>query len=141
MSLAVYSAEQVADILGLHVRTVRGYVRDGRLPAVRMGKQYRITERDLQAFAGVVTDEPASRPRAHVSGVVHVDNVDRLAMDRITAHLGAATISDSNRPGQLNVHSSYDESARRLTVFVVGDPEATASAIGLIGALTRQDDK
>ena len=57
VSVAVYSAEQVADILGLHVRTVRGYVRDGRLPAVRMGKQYRITERDLKAFAGVVTDE------------------------------------------------------------------------------------
>ncbi|WP_100459927.1 helix-turn-helix domain-containing protein [Mycobacteroides abscessus] len=141
MSVAVYSAEQVADILGLHVRTVRGYVRDGRLPAVRMGKQYRITERDLRAFAGVVTDEPARSPRAHVSTVVHIDNVDRLMMDRITTHLTAAAISDSNRPEHLDIHSTYDESACRLTIFVVGDPESTTAVIGLIGALTRQDDK
>lgn len=141
MSVAVYSAEQVADILGLHVRTVRGYVRDGRLPAVRMGKQYRITEQDLQAFAGVVTDEPASSPHAHVSTVVHIDNADRLTMDRVTTHLAAAAISNSNRPGQLHIHSTYDESACRLTVFVVGDPESTTAVIGLIGALTRQGDK
>jgi excisionase family DNA binding protein len=141
VSVAVYSSEQVADILGLHVRTVRKYVRDGRLPAVRMGKQYRITERDLQAFAGVVTDEPASSPHADVSTVVHIDNVDRLTMDRITAHLTAAAISDSNRAGRLNVHSSYDESACRLTIFVVGDPESTTAVVGLIGTLIRQDDK
>lgn len=141
MSVAAYSAEQVADILGLHVRTVRGYVRDGRLLAVRMGKQYRITEKDLHAFAGVVTDEPASSPHAHVSTVVHIDGVDRLTMDRITTHLTAAAVSDSSGPAHLDVHSTYDESACRLTVFVVGDPESTAAIIGLIGALTRQDDK
>ena len=141
MSVAVYSAEQVADILGLHVRTVRGYVRDGRLPAVRMGKQYRIAERDLQAFAGVGTDEPTSSPYAHVSTVVHIDDVDRSTMDRLTTHLTAAAISDSSRPRQLDVHSTYDESACRLTVFVVGDPDSTSAVVGLIGALIRQDDK
>lgn len=141
MTVSVYSAEQVADILGLHVRTVRGYVRDGRLPAVRMGKQYRITENDLRAFAGLVTAEPTGSPRAHVSTVVHIDNVDRLTMDRITTHLTGAAMSDSNRPTQLNVHSTYDESGCRLTVFLVGDPESTAAVIGLIGALTGQDEK
>jgi excisionase family DNA binding protein len=141
VTVAVDSAEQVADILGLHVRTVRGYVRDGRLPAVRMGKQYRITEKDLQAFAGVVTDEPACSPHAHVSTVVHIDDVDRLTMDRITTHLTAAAVSDSSGPGQLDVHSTYDESACRLTVFVVGDPDSTSVVIGLIGALTRQDHR
>jgi excisionase family DNA binding protein len=30
----------------LHVRTVRKYVRDGRLKAVRIGKQYRIARDD-----------------------------------------------------------------------------------------------
>lgn len=139
MAVAVYSAEQVAEILGLHVRTVRGYVRDGRLPAVRMGKQYRITEQDLRAFAGVATDGVASSPQVHVSTVVRIDDVDRLTMDRITTHLTAAAIGDSDRLAQLTVHSTYDESACRLTVFVVGDPESTAAVIGLIGILIRQE--
>jgi excisionase family DNA binding protein len=142
VSVAVFSAEQVADILGLHVRTVRGYIRDGRLPAVRVGKQYRITEQDLRAFAGVVPDEPTSSPRAHVSAVVHIDDVDRLTMDRITTHLTAAAVGNSNHPaGQLSIHSTYDESACRLTVFVVGDLESTSVALGFIDALTHQDEK
>ncbi|WP_083869429.1 helix-turn-helix domain-containing protein [Nocardia niigatensis] len=137
MTVAMYSAEQVAAILGLHVRTVRGYVRDGRLPAVRMGKQYRISERDLRAFTGVVPDEPISTPRVHVSSVVHIDDVDRLAMDRITARLAATAIGDSSVPVQLNVHWTYDESSCRLTIFVVGDPESAAAVIRLIGTSTR----
>ena len=46
------SVEQVAAQLGLHVRTVRNYVRDGRLKAVRIGKQYRIARADLDALTG-----------------------------------------------------------------------------------------
>lgn len=136
----MYSAEQVADILGLHVRTVRGYVRDGRLPAVRVGKQYRIAEHDLRAFTGMPA-EPAGSPSAHGSTVVHIEDVDRLTMDRITTHLTAAAVGHSRQPGRLDVHSTYDESARRLTVFVVGDLESTVAALGLIGALTRPDKK
>ena len=54
----LYSVEQVAERLGLHVRTVRNYVRDGRLKAVRIGKQYRIAREDLEALTG----HPAAAP-------------------------------------------------------------------------------
>jgi excisionase family DNA binding protein len=138
MSGALYSAEQVADILGLHVRTVRGYVRDGRLKAVRMGKQYRITEHDLRAFTGEKVDETARAPRAHVSTVVHIDDVDRLTMDRLVTHLGAGAIGNSGPSAHLDLHFSYDELSCRLTVFAVGDTEPTAAVIGVIGALTHR---
>ena len=55
--------EQVAERLGLHVKTVRNYVRDGRLKAVRIGKQYRIARADLEALTG--RPEP---PRRNPSG-------------------------------------------------------------------------
>ncbi|MGW1655980.1 helix-turn-helix domain-containing protein [Streptomyces atratus] len=42
----------MAGLLGLHVRTVRGCVRDGRLKATRVGRQRRITREDLEAFTG-----------------------------------------------------------------------------------------
>jgi excisionase family DNA binding protein len=48
----MYSVEQVAERLGLHVRTVRSYVREGRLKAVRIGKQYRIAGEDLATMTG-----------------------------------------------------------------------------------------
>ncbi|WP_141724717.1 helix-turn-helix domain-containing protein, partial [Streptomyces niveus] len=46
----LYSVGEVAERLGLHVRTVRNYVRDGRLKAVRIGKQYRISRADFEAL-------------------------------------------------------------------------------------------
>lgn len=55
-----YSVDQVAELLDLHVRTVRGYVRDGRLKATRIGKQYRIAREDLEAFTG--RPAPSSSP-------------------------------------------------------------------------------
>lgn len=138
MGGSLYSAEQVADILGLHVRTVRGYVRDGRLKAVRMGKQYRIAEQDLRAFTGQKAHETTRAPQAHVSTVVHIDDVDRSAMDRLVTHLGAAATGGSGPAARLDLHFTYDEPSCRLTLFVVGDPEPASAIVAMIGALIRQ---
>jgi excisionase family DNA binding protein len=45
--------QEVAELLRLQVQTVYDYIRNGRLPAVRLGNRYRITQADLDAF---VTD-------------------------------------------------------------------------------------
>ena len=63
MTSNLYSAEQVAEMLNLHVKTVRRYVRDGRLKAKRIGKEYRITRADLEAFAGEVRPAEKEVPR------------------------------------------------------------------------------
>lgn len=47
-----FSVDEVAQALGLQPRTVRNYIRDGRLPAVRIGKQYRIAAADFAALTG-----------------------------------------------------------------------------------------
>ena len=57
----LYSVEQVANRLGLNVRTVRGYIREGRLSAVRIGKQYRIAAEDLEHPPDPLRAEPRAR--------------------------------------------------------------------------------
>jgi hypothetical protein len=61
-------------------------VRDGRLPATRIGKQYRIARSDLDAFTGARpgplaggTDGP---PRVEASAVVQVALVSALAREQ-----------------------------------------------------------
>ncbi|WP_030464155.1 helix-turn-helix domain-containing protein, partial [Kitasatospora sp. NRRL B-11411] len=68
-----YSVEDVAELLGLHVKTVRGYVRDGKLKAVRIGKQYRIARAEVEAFTG--GGMPSRPARVDVSAVVQVEGV------------------------------------------------------------------
>ena len=42
--------EQVAQILQVHVLTIYSYIRRGKLDAIRLGRNYRITPKDLTRF-------------------------------------------------------------------------------------------
>jgi excisionase family DNA binding protein len=120
------SVEQVAEQLGLHVRTVRGYIRDGRLTAVRIGKQYRIARADLDAFTG---RPGTARPRAEVSAVVEIDDIDATTADRLSTLLvaGAQMHDDLMR-----VRTVHDDARRRLKVIVVGGIGTTADILRTI---------
>src|SRR3989442_13891481 len=87
MSTHLYTADEVAELLNLHVKTIRRYVRDGRLKARRIGKEYRIARADLDEFAGETRapDTPVAGTR-HViaSRIVDVDVVSPQESHRIT---------------------------------------------------------
>ncbi len=42
--------EDIARELDLHVNTVRGWIRDGKLKATRVGRDYRIKREDYEKF-------------------------------------------------------------------------------------------
>ena len=68
------SMDQVAEQLGLHVRTVRRYVRHGRLRAVRIGKQYRVAREALDALTGRDATPPAiAAAAAGVASARHIE--------------------------------------------------------------------
>ena len=46
----LYSCEQAADRYGVKVETVWAWIREKKLPAVKIGKSYRVRESDLAAF-------------------------------------------------------------------------------------------
>jgi excisionase family DNA binding protein len=141
----LYSAEEAAQILGLQVRTVRNYVREGRLPGVRIGKQYRIARSALEAFAGggppsVAGSGPAAAslpPRAtvEVSSVVQVDGIDADHADRVTRTLAAAVVARPTGEPTLRVEPLYDEQRRRLKVIIVGSAADTVELIRVVEAL------
>ncbi|TDD24441.1 helix-turn-helix domain-containing protein [Nonomuraea diastatica] len=129
-----YTVEQVAAQLGLHVKTVRTYVRDGRLPAVRIGKQYRIAKEDLAAFTGRPVATPAPARRAEVSSIVQIDGIARGDMDRVsTMVLGAL----AGEPRGLRVEFVHDEERSHLKIIVLGGLEETAQVLRMVDALVR----
>ncbi|WP_433331601.1 helix-turn-helix domain-containing protein [Spirillospora sp. CA-294931] len=125
----LYSVEEVADLLGLHVRTVRGYIRSGRLAATRIGKQYRIAAADLQALTGRAEPHAVSM---EVSSIVQVDGVDRATADRLgTLVLGAAnTGHDLAHP--LRVQVVHDGERNRMKIVILGGAAATAELLSLL---------
>ncbi|SCG72620.1 DNA binding domain-containing protein, excisionase family [Micromonospora inositola] len=132
----MYSVEQVAGRLGLHPRTVRGYIRAGRLKAVRIGKQYRIARADLDALTGrAASARPAAAPAVEVSSIVQVDGVDRAAADRLGTLVlaGANTVHDPAQP--LRVQTVHDEERQRMKIVILGGAAATADVLHLLDAV------
>jgi excisionase family DNA binding protein len=136
----LYTAEQVAERLGLHVRTVRSYVRQGRLKAVRIGKQYRIAGEDLAAFTGgavpATPREDARRTRhVEVSSVVAVDAISRQEADRVMTLVMAAVKGPREGGDPLRVQTVYDEERARLRLMLLGDPQTSAELLRLVSTL------
>src|SRR5437667_12538581 len=104
MTNELYSVDQVAERLGLHVRTVRNYVRSGRLKAVRIGKQYRIARDSLEALTGqpepIATGGAVTRRHVEVSSIVEIDAIEAEAAGRISTALmaGATGGADPRAP-------------------------------------------
>lgn len=46
----LYDLKEISKKLKLHPVTLRGYIEQGRLEAVKIGRSYRVTEDALQAF-------------------------------------------------------------------------------------------
>lgn len=144
MADEVYSVEQVANLLGLHVKTVRGYVRDGRLKAVRIGKQYRIARADLVVLTGgaipeSIRETTVRHRHAEVSSIVQVDAISRATVSRISTLLtGAANTRDGDGP-RLRLDIVYDEERASLKVIVLGDLETSAALLMLVDAVLEDE--
>ncbi|MEV1144991.1 helix-turn-helix domain-containing protein [Micromonospora sp. NPDC049799] len=138
MSNDMYSVEQVAERLGLHVRTVRGYIRSGRLRAVRIGKQYRIARADLDALTG--TPRPAATSSVEVSSVVRIDGVDRASADRLGTLVLAGANTNHDPADPLRVQTVYDEERHRMTIMILGGATATAELLRLLDGVLDGDN-
>jgi len=136
MSEKLYSVEEVARLLGLHVRTVRGYIRSGRLKAVRIGKQYRIAPADLERLTGrTLPARPSRAARVEVSSIVQIDGIDRAAADRLGTLVLAGANTTADPTGPLHVQTIYDKEQARLKIVIMGGATATADLLRLLDAV------
>src|SRR5476651_307494 len=133
----MYSLDQVADRLGLHVRTVRAYVRAGRLKAIRIGKQYRVAREELESIigAGNSREAVARRRRAEVCSVVQMDAVTQNMVIRVDDHLRSAVKMPRDDGSALRIETIYDQAHAHLKVIVIGSLSAAANVFALLGAI------
>jgi excisionase family DNA binding protein len=138
MSQELYSVEEVADRLGLHVRTVRNYVRAGRLKAVRIGKQYRIARDDLEVLTGhpMPEREPTRRHRhVEVTSVIDIDAISGETANRMTTLLMGAANGRREGDERLRIQTTYDEERAHMKVILIGGLKTNAEFFKIVGAL------
>lgn len=49
-NMKIYSIEELVEMLQVTRRTIYNYIRSGSLKAVKMGKYWRVTEKQLEEF-------------------------------------------------------------------------------------------
>lgn len=143
MTTQLYSVEQVAELLGLHVRTVRGYIRAGRLQATRIGKQYRISRADLETFTGhsvPASDQHDRGAAMEVSSIVHLNGIDRANADRLSTLISAGANTNRDPAHALRIQTSHDEERNRMTIVILGGAAATADLLRLLHDVLDSDN-
>src|SRR5690606_29205078 len=136
-----YSIVEVAELLGLHVKTVRNYIREGRLQSTRVGKQYRIARADLDAFTGgaLTQGQPVQAPVAtEVSSIVEVNAINFDNAQRI-ANVITAAAKGRNESQELRIQTLHYEASARLKVIIHGSLETTSGLLALIRQLAHGD--
>jgi excisionase family DNA binding protein len=138
-SKQLFTVDEVAGRLNLHVKTVRRFIREGRLPAKRIGKEYRIARPALDEFAGTATHpghEPIARTRqVLVSSIVDVDAISPEDGQRITTLIMAGLNSRRGEGDFPRVDSLYDADQGRLRIMITGNPTLTCDLVRTISAL------
>jgi len=143
MGEELYSVEQVAELLGLHVRTVRNYVRDGRLKAVRIGKQYRISRANLEELTGsnvgkTVQESTRQQRAVEVSTVVQIDAIGRADADRLSILLTSASIGRDPTGPNLRLQTIYDEERASMKIVIFGGTADTAELLRLVDVIAQE---
>jgi excisionase family DNA binding protein len=134
MSEEVYTVEQFAERLKLHPKTVRRFIREGRLRAVKVGKSYRILRSDMEAMTGVV---PGARPtRARVTSIVDIPDVDPALAEKVARTLPSMRMGQTAHADAMSLDVAYDTVLRTLKVIVAGSPADTAAMLKMIQVLT-----
>jgi excisionase family DNA binding protein len=141
----LFAVDEVAQRLNLHVKTVRRFIREGRLPAKRIGKAYRITRSALDEFAGASGGPPsvtvARTRQILVSSIVDVDAISPEDGQRITTLIMAGLNARRGEPDFPRVDSLYDADRGRLRIMITASPPLTCDLIRTIAALaeTKRD--
>lgn len=132
MSGEVYTVERAADRLGLHPKTVRRFIQEGRLKATRIGKAYRILRADLDALVGAPA-APSTAP-VRVTAIVDLPQVEPQTARRLAAVLPAARTGNAAQGPPMSLDFAHDPALRTLKIVMIGSPDDVAAMLRLVQA-------
>ncbi len=122
MTQQLLTVEQAAQQLNLHPKTVLRYIHDGRLPATRVGKSYRILQIDLDALAGVASGGSEPDGSARTTCITDIPDITLEAAERMATFLQAVALTGNAGTPPLHLQTAFDPQAGTLKIIAIGSP-------------------
>jgi excisionase family DNA binding protein len=127
------TVDDAAAHLQLHRKTVLRFIRDGKLPATKVGKSYRIRWADLDVLVGA-PPAPASTAaeRSRATAIVDVADVGPVLASKVASSVTNSLYSQSQRANQVHAEVVYDAERAQLKIVIVGEVEETADLLRFV---------
>lgn len=156
-----YTIDQIAEILGMHHKTIRKFITEGKLRANKVGKQWRISGHDLSIFmennnvnirnknevenekiefSTSNVDSNNRINKINVSTVVDINEVDMDEYMRISNTLLAVMNSKDSKMSNSTINMKHYQKERNLKVMLWGDTNFTKEMLDIISMLTQDND-
>ncbi len=146
-----FTVDQVAKLIDMHPKTVRKFIKEGKLRANKVGKQWRITGHDLSVFTEG-SDEKVSEStnpdvvlsingeesseRVKISAVVDINLKHRDEWDRISTFLMAVLNNKDPKYGKSTINLNFLEKEMKARVLLWGNIEFIQNMLDTISMLT-----
>ncbi|WP_330408597.1 helix-turn-helix domain-containing protein [Romboutsia weinsteinii] len=156
-----YTIDQIAEILGMHHKTIRKFITEGKLRANKVGKQWRISGHDLSIFMENNNVKISNKTevenekiefstrnvdsnnrvnKINISTVVDVNEVDIDEYRRISNMLLAVMNSKNSKMSNSTINIKHYQNERNLKVMLWGDTNFTKEMLDFISMLTQNND-
>jgi excisionase family DNA binding protein len=153
----IFTVEKVAEMLGLHPKTVRKYIVTGKLRAKKIGKEWRILSADLHDFIGkekfdIPVDSAGKnnhvisasetgpdlpmRERIQVTSIVDIFVKNRDEATRLSNSIVAVVNAKDQSYGQVRVDHIFYETELKVRFIIWGDARFTGELLTLLSKIS-----
>ena len=151
-----YTIDQIAEILGMHHKTIRKFITEGKLRANKVGKQWRISVHDLSLFmednnvniksnnklesekiefSNGDIDSNNRTSKINVSTVIDINEVDIDEHRRISNTILALMNSKDSKMSNSTINIKYYKSDKNLKVMLWGNVKFTNEMLDFISTI------
>lgn len=153
MESKLYTIDEVAAQLGMHHKTIRKFITEGKLNATKVGKQWRISGHDLSVFLekneqkseGIKTlsytkEGDAEKPelKISVSSVVDINGISPDDYSRISNMLLAVMNCDDELMRKSTINMKYYTDEKKLRIMLWGSIKYIENMLASIASLTEE---
>lgn len=152
-----YTIDQIAEILGMHHKTIRKFITEGKLRANKVGKQWRISGHDLSLFmednnvnirknnkseseniefSNSNLDSNDKTSKINISTVIDINEIDMDEHRRISNTLLALMNSKDSKMSNSTINIKYYKNNKNLKIMLWGDLEFTKEMLDFISTIT-----
>ena len=148
MNDTFYSVEELSHILNLHPKTVRRFIREGKIRGKKIGRAWKVHQDDLREFAHgeLKTDEdktvrntqPPNRNRITVSAVVEVWEKEYEEASRISNSLIAMLNTKDPSWGETRYDLIYHPEIGKARFILYGTPAFIGAVMNMFTIINKQ---